>query len=292
MPAWRALLGDRTIAFLTEPEPHRGTATQILPGVRRIVADNPGPMTAHGTNTYLLDDAEGGGVAVIDPGPPDESHLDDILRVAGAPISRIILTHGHVDHAGNAAALRERTGALTYGYMPSVMPNLVVDCPLVDGDRILDMEVLHTPGHAPDHLCFARPDGVTFSGDHVMAWSTTFVAVPAGRMDDFLNSLRKLIARRDHLFLPAHGPALPDPLPHMRMALEGRLKREAEILAALIERPWGVDELLAYIYPRVTHPRLIVAARRTLLAHLIKLEEERRVAQQDQTWVALSGTAS
>lgn len=253
-----------------------------MPGVRRIVAKNPGPMTLHGTNTYLLEDD--GGVAVMDPGPPDASHLDDILRLAGAPVSRIILTHGHIDHAGNAAALRDRTGAPVSGYMPTVMQGLFIDRPLNEGDHVLGMEVVHTPGHAPDHLCFARPDGIVFSGDHVMAWSTTFVAVPAGNMTEFLASLRKLIAREDRLFLPAHGPSLPEPLAHMELALEGRLKREDEILASVLASPRDTEALTSLIYPKATHPRLFAAAKRTLLAHLGKLAEEGRLSEKGGIW--------
>lgn len=241
-------------------------------------------MTAHGTNTYLLDDPERGGVAVLDPGPPDDEHIRDILRVAGAPVTRIILTHGHIDHAGNAAALRAQSGAPVWSHVPTIMEGLEIDHPLVEGERILGMEVVATPGHAPDHVSFARPDGVMYSGDHVMAWSTTFVAVPAGRMADFLDSLRKLILRDEHLYLPAHGPALPDPRPHMQLALEGRLKREAEILAVLTHEPQSADDLTSTIYPRITHPRLVMAAQRTLRAHLVKLVEEGKASGHEQGW--------
>ncbi|WP_439619111.1 MBL fold metallo-hydrolase [Shinella sp.] len=173
------------MTFLTEPEPPRGIAIPVLDGIRRIVARNRGPMTYHGTNTYLIDAP--GGVAVLDPGPLDEEHALEVRDAAGAPITHILITHAHHDHIGNAAALQALTGAPVYAY-PKNAVGIVPDVPLHNGDAILGMTCLHTPGHAPDHLCFLRPDGIVFSGDHVMSWRSTVVSPPHGSMAAYMNT--------------------------------------------------------------------------------------------------------
>ena len=169
---------------LTEPEPPRGAAIEVGPGIRRIVAGNPGPMTYHGTNTYLVEEADG--LAVIDPGPADAAHLEAVLAAAEGRIARILLTHSHTDHIGNLAGLRRATGAPVVAFGPEAAPDLLPG----HGEPIGGLSVLHTPGHAPDHLCFARADGVLFTGDHVMGWSSTMVPPPPrGDMAAYLDSL-------------------------------------------------------------------------------------------------------
>ncbi|MBV9811135.1 MAG: MBL fold metallo-hydrolase, partial [Acetobacteraceae bacterium] len=232
--------------FLTEPEPPRGTPTVVAPGVRRLVANNPGPMTYRGTNTYLLDAP--GGVLVIDPGPDDPSHVAAILAVA--PIAGILLTHGHGDHTGALAALRDATGAAV-GVVPE------------------GMVAIATPGHAADHVCFARADGVVWSGDLVMSWSTSVVSPPDGNMRDYLASLDRMLARTgDTLYLPGHGPPLADPRAFVGLLREHRLARERAVISALAATGGGTPATLRpHVYGELA-VALHDAAERSLLAHL------------------------
>jgi glyoxylase-like metal-dependent hydrolase (beta-lactamase superfamily II) len=165
--------------FLTEPEPERGTVQPVLPGISRIVAPNPGPMTYFGTNTYLIDTVDG--LVVLDPGPEEHpEHVEAILRATAPNVALILVSHTHHDHVGAVPALQEATGAPTVGFRDSGSDSFAADIKLADGDVIAGMVAIHTPGHASDHLCFALPakDGtaVLFSADHVMSWSTS---VPA-----------------------------------------------------------------------------------------------------------------
>ena len=252
--------------FLTEPEPARDVPTPVAPGIRRIVANNPGAMTYWGTNTYLLDDG-----TVVDPGPDDSAHVAAIL--AAGSVTRILVSHAHPDHVGALPALRAATGAPVFAWHD----------PLVDNDRVGDWQALHTPGHAPDHLCFAGPGGVLFSADHVMAWSTSVVNPPAGAMAAYFASLRRLLARDDGLYLPGHGPPLATPRPFVEALLEHRLAREASILAALGPAPIGTRALTEQLYG-FADPRLLRAAERNVIAHLDKLAAEGRAVRRDDGW--------
>ena len=193
------------MSFLSEPEPVRGVAHAVAPGIRRVVAGNPSVMTYWGTNTYLIDAP--GGVLVLDPGPDDAGHVAAVLREAGAPITGILLSHTHHDHLGGLAALRAATGAPVCGWHEPAAPGFAPDKPLRDGEQAGAWHALHTPGHASDHVCFAGPGGVVFSADHVMSWSSSVVGPPGGNMAAYFASLERMLARDDALFLPGHGPA-------------------------------------------------------------------------------------
>jgi glyoxylase-like metal-dependent hydrolase (beta-lactamase superfamily II) len=273
--------------FLTEPEPERGAVLPVLPGISRIIAANPGPMTYYGTNTYLIDTPDG--VAVLDPGPEDHpEHVQAILRATGGKVALIMVSHTHHDHVGALPALREATGAPTVGYRVSGIDSFDADIKLSDGDTIAGMLALHTPGHASDHLCYAltAADGkkVLLSADHVMSWSTSVVSPPGGNMADYFRSLQKLLDRDDEVFLPGHGPQLPDPRVLVREMLYHRQVREQAIRTKLeADGPATTYTLMDAIYSQV-HPRLRRAAERNVLAHLMKLEEEGSVVREGEFW--------
>lgn len=269
--------------FLSEPEPPRGAAMAVAPGIRRIVAPNPGAMTCWGTNTYLIE--TDGGVLVLDPGPDDAGHVAAVAAAAGR-VRAILLSHTHPDHLGGVDALRTATGAPVHGWHDPAVGSFVPDVALRDGDLAFGWTALHTPGHAPDHLCFAAPDGgVLASADHVMGWSSTVVIPPDGRMAEYFSSLERLLAREDRLYLPGHGPPIEAPLEHVRALLAHRQAREAAVLAALGPAPRTVEAIVGQLYAEVS-PTLHRAAGLTVRAHLTKLAEEGRAAEMAGGWVA------
>lgn len=270
------------MSFLVEPEPERGRALEVRPGIRRIVAANPSVMTYWGTNTWLIEMPAG--LHVLDPGPDDAAHVSAILSEAGAPIVGILLSHSHHDHLGATAALRAATGAPVYGWHAPDAPGFAPDVALRDGDRVGPWEAIHTPGHAPDHLCFAGPDGVLFSADHVMSWSSSIVNPPSGNMRAYFDSLARLIARDDALYLPGHGPPLDSPRAFARALLVHRQIREGAILSALGDVPETPHGLMLRLYSKID-PALMRAAERNVVAHLEKLAEEGRATRLGDGWV-------
>ncbi|MDE2515909.1 MAG: MBL fold metallo-hydrolase [Rhodospirillales bacterium] len=274
------------MGFLTEPEPPRGAALPVLPGIRRIVAANPGPMTYHGTNTYLIDAPDG--TIVLDPGPEDAAHVAAVLAASGGRVALILLSHTHHDHVGAVAALQAASGARVAGWHDSALAGFSPDLPLDDGAEIAGFTAIFTPGHAADHLCFAgrAADGqpILFSADHVMSWSSSVVSPPGGNMADYFASLRRLLARtEDEIYLPGHGPGLAAPRDLVAQLLRHREAREAAIAAKLAEGPLGTYALMDALYSQ-TDPRLRRAAERNVLAHLLKLSAEGRVRQNGEIW--------
>jgi len=270
------------MAFLTEPEPPRGVALPVRPGIRRIVAPNTGAMTYHGTNTYLIEAQ--GGLLVLDPGPDDPAHVAAILGLG--PVARILLSHTHHDHLGAVPALRAATGAPVHAWHDPAVPEFVPDVRLWDGDVVDGWRAVFTPGHAADHLCFAGPDGVLFSADHVMSWSSSVVSPPGGDMRAYLASLRLLLTRDDAVYLPGHGPPLPDPLPFVADLLAHRLAREAALVAALGAAPLSTRALTDLLYSQVDE-RLRRAAERNVVAHLLKLRNEGLASEGPKGWTTV-----
>nr|WP_232474872.1 MBL fold metallo-hydrolase [Roseomonas rubea] len=279
-----------------------GEVQQVAPGIRRILCGNPGPFTFRGTNTWLV--GGGSSVALIDPGPADEAHLAAILRAtAGERITHIIVSHTHRDHSPGAAALQAATGAPTHGFGPHMTPPdqggeggdhaFRPDVALPDGAALQGadwrLSAIHTPGHCANHLCFAlEGTGVLFSADHVMSWSTTVVSPPDGDMAAYMASLARLAARDDRLFLPGHGPPLPDPAPFVAALAAHRREREAMVADALRQAGRATArELVPPVYGPALDERLVPAAARSLLAHLIKLEREGVARREGEHWEAM-----
>ncbi len=275
------------MAFLTEPEPTRGAVLPVLPGVARIIAANPGPMTYHGTNTYLIDTPDG--LAVLDPGPDSAAHVQDILNAVGDRLKLILVSHTHHDHIGAVPALKSSTGAPVAAYKDSAEPAFTPDIRLDDGDVIAGMTAIHTPGHAADHICLAMTgqDGtrILFSADHVMSWSSSIVSPPFGDMAKYFDSLKLLLDRDDEIFLPGHGPKLPAPRDLVRDLLHHREAREAALAAELAKGAADTHTLMNALYSQVD-PRLRRAAERNVLAHLLKLETEGRAVREGELWRA------
>jgi len=285
----QTLQHDRTIT------PHYGELTRVSPQICRIVAQNPGPFTFTGSATYIIGR---GRVAVIDPGPADETHVQAILRTLnGEQISHILVTHTHLDHSGAANPLSRAADAPTCGYGPHAEgnpveagsaveegadPDFVPDIKLKDGDRIAGdgwmLEAMHTPGHTSNHLCFALPaENALFTGDHVMAWSTTVIAPPEGNMTDYLRSLEKVQARGFTTLWPTHGPPVRKPHSYLAALLTHRREREAAILRCLARGFDQIPDIVEDLYaetPRALHP----AAACSVLAHLIRLIGDGQVA--------------
>ncbi|PWS38049.1 MBL fold metallo-hydrolase [Falsiroseomonas bella] len=291
-----------SLSFLREDALPHGAVEEVAPGVRRILCGNPGPFTFRGTNTYVIGR---GRVAVLDPGPADEAHLAAILRaIEGEKVGQILVSHTHRDHSPGVAALAAATGAKSFGFGPHLTPpdaggeggdhSFRPDVVLPDGGIVetdsFRLTALHTPGHCANHLCFALEgfgQGVLFSADHVMSWSTTVVSPPDGDMAAYMASLAKLAARDDRLYLPGHGPKLPEPAPFVAALAAHRREREAKVLNALrAARRATAVELVPPVYGPDLDPRLVNGAARSLLAHLIKLAAEGQAARDGDAFEA------
>ncbi len=286
--------------FERDHAPVVGAPEPLAPGLVAVTAPNPGPMTFTGTRSYLLGDRE---VAVIDPGPDDPRHLAalEAALAPGARVTAILVTHAHRDHSAGARALQDRVGApiLGFGARPRspVMERLAATGDLGGGegidtsfapDRSIDdgaavegdgwrLEVVHTPGHLGDHLCFAWTAGrALFSGDTVMGWATTVISPPDGDLGAFLGSLARLQARTESIYYPGHGAPLRDPRRMIAWQRAHRAERERQIRAALAAGPTTVPTLVAIVYPDLS-PALRPAAARNVLAHLIDLAERGQI---------------
>ena len=203
------------------------------------------------------------------------------------PIVRILLSHTHRDHLGGLPGLKAATDAPAYGWHRSGDESFTPDLPLHDGDVVAGMEVVFTPGHAADHVCFARPDGILFSADHVMSWSSSVVSPPGGDMADYFRSLQRLLDRpSDILYLPGHGPPMGKPKPYVAALLGHRMAREEAISAVLREGPQNAVALVGKLYSKID-PILKMAAERNVISHLLKLEREGRAARQGDEWRAV-----
>jgi glyoxylase-like metal-dependent hydrolase (beta-lactamase superfamily II) len=280
---------SETLTFNLERGP-AGRLERVAPQIRRLTADNPGPHTFTGTNSYIVGE---GTVAVIDPGPADEAHLDRLCAaLAGETVSHILVSHTHRDHSPLAGPLARRTGAMVVGCHAgnetgaTAGPGIEAsgdrsfrpDITLRHGERVAGagwtLEALHTPGHASNHLCYALAGtGALFSGDHVMGWSTTMVAPPDGDMGAYFASLALLGGRGDEVYWPGHGGRIAEPAQYVRALTRHREARERAIRGALGAAPQSAQEIARRVYQGL-EPRLERSAALTALAHLVHLAEK------------------
>ena len=276
---------------------------QLEPGLRRLVAPNPSPMTFHGTNTYLLGE---GSVAVIDPGPDSAQHLDAILDALdpGERISHILVTHSHLDHSPLSRPLSEATGAPVlafgtheHGRAPDMIrlasegsigggegidhqfrPDIrLADGDIVDGDG-WQVQAIWTPGHIANHMCFAWRDAL-FSGDHVMGWASSLISPPDGDLTAFMASCRKLTDHNHRIYYPGHGDPVEKPADRLAWLIAHRLEREQQILDELAKGPATVAEIARAIYTDTPQP-LLPAAERNVLAHIIDINRKSLISFQ------------
>lgn len=272
------------------PDMTHGRAVQVSARVRRIVAPNPGPMTAEGTNTYLLGQEE---VAVVDPGPREPSHIEAILQAAGDKIRWILVTHTHPDHSPAAQPLAQATGA-------ELMGNVIPDDGYQDTTfksthefrheeqfRTSEFSVLalHTPGHVANHFCFlVEEDGLLLTGDHLMNGSTVVIIPPHGDMADYIASLRVIRAQPIMCLGPGHGDIMTEPLAVIDWIIAHRLEREEKVLRALSSTGGGTLEALLPVAYDDVNPGLFSMAKMSLWAHLLKLQKEGHALEKDSRW--------
>ena len=268
-----------------------GTVVRINDLVVRVTAPNPGVMTGPGTNSYIIGRGE---LALIDPGPESDPHRDVLLQAVGENLKWILCTHTHLDHSPGARAIKNATGARVCGF--AAVPRdgrqdtaFAPDRTLRDGDRIefdgVRLRAIHTPGHASNHLCYLLEGReLLFTGDHVMQGSTVVISPPDGDMEAYLASLERLLALEIAAIAPGHGHIIETPHEEARRLIAHRLRREQKVIDAFTQKnPATLDELLPAVYsdtPALLHP----VARRSLHAHLIKLQRESRVAEAEGVW--------
>jgi glyoxylase-like metal-dependent hydrolase (beta-lactamase superfamily II) len=258
-----------------------------MPGVRRIMADNPGPFTFKGTLSYIIGR---GKVAIVDPGPNDERHIGALLdAVRNETVTHIFVTHTHRDHSPAVPAIKAATGATVYAEGPhraarplhigehnpldssgdrDFRPDVMLkDREVVDGDG-WSIEAVATPGHTANHMAYAfKETNVLFAGDHVMGWATSIVAPPDGAMSDYMASLDKLAKRSEAIYFPGHGPAIHDAARFVNYYILHRKAREASILHRLSKGASDIPSIVRAIYIGID-PRLTGAAGLSVLAHL------------------------
>jgi glyoxylase-like metal-dependent hydrolase (beta-lactamase superfamily II) len=287
-----------SLRFERDFAPPYGVAEGLTPLITRVVCNNPGPFTFTGTASFIVGRKA---LAIIDPGPDDPEHLKALTSAIGdRHVAHILITHAHADHWALAPKLKALTGARVAAFRRVAAhsrgdkgqealdarfdSNFAPDLALDEGDAIegpdFRLEAVFTPGHTSDHMAYAlAEERALFTGDHVMAWSTSVVAPPDGKMGSYLNSLEKLLRREDEVYWPTHGPPRREPLALVRGLIAHRRMREGAILARLKPGPKTVSALVAGIYEDID-PRLHAAAARTTLAHLEHLIEKRLVVAE------------
>ncbi|NHK28900.1 MBL fold metallo-hydrolase [Parvularcula flava] len=273
-----------SIPFVKAFDFEYGIAQQLSPLVARVICNNPGPFTFTGSGTYLVGADT---LAIIDPGPENEAHLQALLSaIDERTVSHILITHTHRDHCGGARALRDATDApiLAWGDHPSIPGDappaldeggdfdFAADDYLTDGAQIMgdgwQLEALHTPGHISNHLCYElAAEKALFTGDHIMGWATTVVAPPDGNMEEYMTSLDLLLARDNEIYYPTHGAPVTEPEQFVRAVKDHRLARDRQILASVQSGHEALMDIVADVYAEVDKS-LHIAAALNVKAHL------------------------
>jgi glyoxylase-like metal-dependent hydrolase (beta-lactamase superfamily II) len=266
-----------------------GQLDEIAPDVRRLVANNPGFLTGPGTNTYILGRSR---FVVIDPGPDDPVHLQHVLDLTHGAIDAVLVTHTHGDHSPGAMTLARASGAELLGRAAPIADRhdatFVPTRTINDEDRIQvearELRALHTPGHASNHICYVLEGTLLFSGDHLIQGSTVVIAPPDGHMTSYLNSLQRLQNESIERIAPGHGSVIENAQAEIARIIAHRLQRESKVVHALESSgPSELEALVRVVYDDVD-PRLHALAKSSLLAHLIRLEEEGRAARSGDRW--------
>jgi glyoxylase-like metal-dependent hydrolase (beta-lactamase superfamily II) len=267
-----------------------GQPVQLSPLVRRITASNPGVMTGPGTNTYLIGREQ---VAVVDPGPALDPHIDAILAACGERLRWIIATHTHPDHSPAAASLAAATGAQVLGNVidndgrqdASFQPQRGFSHDELLSTPEFTLRALLTPGHVGNHVCFLlEEERLLFTGDHIMQGSTVVIVPPSGDMKDYLDSLQLLRGYPIAALAPAHGQLILDPAAEIDRLVAHRLGREAKVVEVLRREGHGsLDALVPAVYDDVD-PALHPIARLSLWAHLLKLQRDGRAVEASGDW--------
>lgn len=245
--------------------------------IERVLAPNPGIFTGPGTNTWILD--TGGSVAIIDPGPVDRSHAEAIVEHVGdRPVVGVLVTHTHIDHAPLANPLSREFEVPAYGHGPG--PEFDPDIRLADGSRLevdgLDLEIIHTPGHSDDHLCFLAGK-VLFTGDHIMGGSSVMIE----KLAPYLDSLERLRPLDLEALHPGHGDVMTEPQAVIDWYIAHRLEREREIIEAIEGGATRLAEIVEVVY-RDVDSALHPLAARSVVAHLDKLAGEGRLVREGE----------
>ena len=291
------------IRFNRDLEFEYGVLETVAPSIRRVIARNPSPFTFHGTGTYVVGH---GRVAVIDPGPALDAHIEALaLGLRGETVTHVLVTHTHRDHSPGCAPLRRFTPAPTYGFgphgsgrTPAADDETVVveegadfefapDVEVREGDVIecdgFSFECVYTPGHTSNHMCYRlREDRALFCGDHVMGWSTTIVSPPDGHMGTYIASLERLLDCDDRTYWPTHGAPIRDPKPYVRSLIEHRRLRARQVETCLRDGIDTIPEMVKRLYqdlPVRMHP----AAARSVLSTIIHLVEHGGVVCVDSS---------
>jgi glyoxylase-like metal-dependent hydrolase (beta-lactamase superfamily II) len=251
--------------------------------IERVLANNPGPYTGPGTNTWVVGD-DSGVVAIIDPGPVDDKHANAILgKIGEHRVEAVLVTHTHIDHAPLANPLARDLGVPAVGHAPG--PGFEPEIRLLEGARFdvgeITLHVIHTPGHADDHLCF-RVDNALFTGDHIMGGSSVMVE----KMGPYLASLRKLRGTGLDRLHPGHGDEMDQPDQVIDWYLAHRMQRHEQIFDAISQGAGTLPEIVELVYSEVDvslHP----LAERSVAAHVTLLKDEERIALRDDRLVVV-----
>jgi glyoxylase-like metal-dependent hydrolase (beta-lactamase superfamily II) len=271
---------------------------RLTPHIRRLTARNPSAFTFRGTGTYVVGQ---GNVAVIDPGPMLDEHIDALKRtLQGETVTHILITHTHMDHSPAAQPLKEAWGAPTYGYGPhgagkreQGVPveeggdmHFVPDVRVRHGDLIegdgWTMECVYTPGHTSNHICYGlKEESALFTGDHVMGWSTSIISPPDGDMTAYMDSLQVLLRRDDAVYWPTHGTCIRDVRQYVQAFIDHRLEREAQILDCLRRDYDAITDMVPVMYTELGQ-NMYGAAARSVLAAMMRLVATGQVICEDR----------